>query len=358
MNQNVNELCKDPLFQLNLAIWLAQAQALSEPSHIYPLFYKSELSIYSIGSLLALLPDIRLTVSGKIDCQDGVRPDLVLKTKGTKKFCLLECKASSFSATSIKPASQARTLLLIAGPILSEVLALGTRGQNEGILCYFSGSNQIEPMEDTLRILAQEIEEVKLKSGEYGYFGIKPEQSEILLEYSEGIKNFLNLIRNSPVKILSFEEGTDPRPLYFIPYDPNIQQTKQEQERCRRILFERILAHIISKIGGATIPSPITFTTEEILNSATFGVYEIWGDNEAKKHIRKLAREFLGNITSGIDDSLRKYINYESGIGWTFNLKDRGSYEEMLKQISKFKPETVDLSKRIEPTLFDDTMEG
>ena len=71
MNQNVNELCKDPLFQLNLAIWLAQA--LSEPSHIYPLVYKSELSIYSIGSLLALLADIRLTVSGKIDCQDEVR---------------------------------------------------------------------------------------------------------------------------------------------------------------------------------------------------------------------------------------------------------------------------------------------
>lgn len=356
MSRNINELCKDPLFQLNLAIWLAQPQI--EHFHIHPLFYKSGLSIYSIGPLLALPPDIRLAVSEKLDCQEGARPDLVLETKATKKFCILECKTSSFGPSSTKPASQARALLLIAGPILSEVLGLGTRRQNEGILCYFSGSNQIKMMENTLGILAQEIDGIKLESGEYGCFGVKLEQSTILLEYSDRIKKFLNFIEDSPVKILTFEAETDPRPLYFIPYDPNIQQTKEEQELCRRILFERILSYIISKIGGVTIPSSIIFAIEEILNSATFGVYEVWEDNETKKHIRRLVREFLEDIRSRMDEELREHINYESKRGWTFNLKDTETYEEMLKQISKFKPETLDLSKELQPTLFDDIMEN
>jgi len=123
-------------------------------------------------------------------------------------------------------------------------------------------------------------------------------------------------------------------------------------------LFERILSYIISKIGGVTIPSSIIFAIEEILNSATFGVYEVWEDNETKKHIRRLVREFLEDIRSRMDEELREHINYESKRGWTFNLKDTETYEEMLKQISKFKPETLDLSKELQPTLFDDIMEN
>lgn len=346
---NINKLCDDPLFQLNLAIWLAQPQP-STYFYVFPLFHDAKLSIYSIGPLLALPPDIRLVVSS--DYQEGARPDLILKKEGEKKFCILECKKSSFGPNA-EQARQARTLLLIAGPIISEVLGVGSRGQNEGILCYFSGSNQIEMMENTLRSLAQEIRNLELESGSYGCFGIKAEQLTILLEYSEQIKAFLNLKNDSPVEIIRFDENTDPRPLYFIPYDPNIQQTKEEQEFCRRILFERILANIISQVGSADIPSSITFTTEELLNSATFGVYEIWEDNKAKKHLRRIVKDFLNQIKNTLSEPLRECISYESQKGWIFNLKDKESHQELLKQLQKFKPETLDLSKQIQPSLFD-----
>ncbi len=348
MNQ-ISKLCNDPLFQLNLAIWLAQPQP-SEHFYVYPLFYKSELSIYSIGPLLALPPDIRRADSK--DYQEGARPDLILENKRKKKFCILECKKSSFGPNT-EQAKQARTLLLISGPIISEVLGLGSRGQNEGILCYFSDSSQVEMMEKTLKTLTQDIKNLKLESGTYGCFGIKAEHSVILLEYSNQIKNFLDIKDNSPVEIIRLEKDTDPRPLYFIPYDPNIQQTKEERELCRRILFERILSHIISKIGGADIPSLIIFTTEELLNSATFGVYEIWEDTEAKRHIRRIVKDFLNQIKNNIAEPLKECITYESQKGWSFNLKDRETYEELLKQLQKFKPETLDLSKKVEPTLFD-----
>ena len=350
---NINELCKDPLFQLNLAIWLAQPQPLSE-FYVYPLFYESQLNIYSIGPRLALPLDIRLAVTEKIDFQDAIRPDLILTTAEKKKFCILECKSSSFGPNS-STAEQARTLLLVTGPVISEVLGIGKRGENEGILCYFLGSDGGELMEETLKILEKEIKDkTKLETGTYGCFEIKPSQTSIILEYPEKIKIFLNLTKDSPVEIIKFEEDTDPRPLYFVPYDPNIQQTKEEQELSRRILFERMLGHMISKIGGADIPYSVTFTTQELLDYATFGFYEIWEDNEAKKHLRRLVKDFLNQIKNFINEPLRESVIYEPQKGWSFNLKDRETHEEILKQLQKFKPENLDLSKKIGPTLFDD----
>lgn len=352
MNLNINDLCKDPLFQLNLAIWLTQPQPL-ERFYVYPVFYESKLNIYSIGPLLALPPDIRIAVKDKINCQDSVRPDIILEMQGKRLFCILECKSSSFGPESSNT-NQARNLLLISGPIFPEVLAIGNRGEYECTLCYFIGANSVELMEKTLKILEDEIrDKTNLATGNFGCFGIKPSKSAIVLEYSERVKTLFNLKFYPEREIIRFEQDTDPRPIYFIPYDPNLEQTEEEQRLCRRILFERILSYIISNIGSSDIPMSVTFTTEELLSSATFGFYEIWEDNEAKKHVRRLVKGFLNQVTNSVSEPLKESITYESLKGWTFNLKNIETYIELLKQLQKFKPESLDLSKQIQPDLFD-----
>lgn len=352
MSLNLDEICKDPLFQLNLSIWMTQSQPPTNFS-IYPLFYKSGINIYSIAPLLALPPDARIAVLDKIACQESARPDLVLELK-EKRFCVLECKSTSFGYKS-SASNQARTFLLLTGPIMSEVLGIGNRGENEAILCYVTGPNNARLMNNSLESLAKEIKDkTGLKTGNYGCFEIRPSQSAIVLEYSEKIKHFLNLIKDPPVEVIKIEPNTDPRPLYFIPYDPNIEQTKEEQKFCRRILFERILSHIISNIGNADIPASMTFKTADLLISATFGVYEIWEDTDAKKHIRWIIKDFLVNVKKSVSPALKECIIYEPQKGWTFNIQNKEEQEELLKHLQRFKPENLDLSKKKEPTLFDD----
>lgn len=352
MTSNINQLCKDPLFQINLAIWMAQPQSVLH-FYIYPIFYESGLRIYSIGPLLALPPDIRLAVAKKINCQAAVRPDLILESQRNRRLCILECKASSFGPES-STASQARSFLLIANKILSEVLGLPTRAESKGMVCYLIGPDNAELMEGTLDALEKEIKEkVNCESGNYGCLKIRPFESSIILEYPEKIKKYMNLKKDSPIQIIEIKKDTDPRPLYFIPYDPNIQQRKEEQEYCRRVLFERILSYVLSSIGGSTIPGSITFLTDDLLNAATFGIFDIWEDNEAKKHIKRLVRDFIENIRASINESLRQCISYESQKGWIIDLKDKGIQDELLKQLQKYKPEELDLSKKIEPTLFE-----
>lgn len=349
---NLEDICKDPLFQINLVIWMAQPQS-SPNYYVNPLFYKSGLTIYSIEPLLTLPPDIRKIVSNKkIEVKESVRPDLILKVTDQKKFCILECKASSFGPESSN-SIQARTFLLMTGPIISQVLGIGDK--NEGILCYFTGPNNSNLMNNTLQKLAKRMKvDTNLQIGKFGCLEINLSNSSILLEYSKSTKTSLKLTEESPVKILDVEKDTDPRPLYFIPYDPNIEQTKEEQEFCRRIFLERILSSIISKIGSIdNIPTSLTINTDELLTSATFGLYEIWDNSDTKKNIRKVVKDFLINIKNSINSSIRDCIIHKPQEGWTFNIRDKKTHEELLNQLQRFKPENIDLSKEIEPSLFD-----
>ncbi len=351
MEQDINSLCKDPLFQLNLAIWLTQPQHADNVC-VDPIFYKSGLSIYSIGPLLTLPLDIKLAIKGKINFKDSIRPDLILEKKELNRYCLLECKGSSFGSGS-STAEQARTLLLIAGPIISEVLGVGSRRQNAGVLCYMTGPNQNSMLGTTLLELKEEIESIGLEPGPFGCIEISADESVITLEYSLEVKELLSLKIDSPLQIMKLEKDTDPRPLYFIPYDPNINQTAEEKEFSRRVLFERILEFFITNIGGADVPIKTYIKTEKFLNDATFGMYSIWDDDEAKKCLRKLVRTFLKKIEGTLKTPAKECMHYEIEDGYMVDIKDDNAKSEFLKQLQKIKPETMGVSERVQPSLFE-----
>lgn len=346
MKEKLQELCSDPLFQTNLAIWLAQPK----PGHfsVRPVLYQSGFKIFSIGPLLPLPPDIRLmTRESNIECQDGAKPDLILESDNRAKLLIMECKKSSFGYSS-STSGQARTLLLLSGPIISEVLAIGRRSSAQGILCYFTRSEHLAPLENTLGTLVQDMQKANLDSGDYGCLGIGPNDTAILLTYSDKMKSLLRFQSISPMEILSLENDTDPRPLYFIPYDPNIEQSREEQALSRRILYERFLSHTLTKIGPAIAPCEIVLTGEEMLKAATFGLYDIWEDADARKHMRRLWRDFMDCLRNSLKEEQRNYMKYKPDEGWTLTFENRNVYEEMLTQISKFKPEFVDMSKTLE----------
>jgi len=351
MKQDINTLCKYPLFQLNLTIWLTQPQSPDEVC-VDPIFYKSVLNINSVSPSLSLPPKVRNTVSGKLDCQDVASPDLVLTDMQSNLFCLFECKASSFGIQSTA-ARQARTLLLMAGPIISDVLGLGVNKQNCGVLCYLTGPDQMNMLRDTLITVKNEIENTGLKAGPFGCIEIHSSRSVIVLEYQQEVKDLMHLIVDSPATILKLEEGTDPRPLYIIPYDPNIDQTDEEKRFCKRILFERTLGFLISTVGGADIPLEINFGFQQLLNAATFNFCEVWENNNAKKNLRRLVKNFLTDIKNSLPVAMQECINHVPRGEWVINIKDDETKSEFLKQLQKFKPATLDLSEEVQPFLFE-----
>lgn len=344
MNEKIKRICEDPLFQLNLTIWLAQP--MPDNFSIRPLFYQSGFKIYSIGLLLPLPPDIKLiTETSNLKVQGSVKPEIILECENTTKLLIVECKKSSFGKTS-STANQARTLLILSGSTIFDVLGMDTSKTLKGYLCYFTMAEQTGLLENTLSQLAEEIKlQINLKTGGYGCFGINPENNSIQLEFSEQLMSDLGIIQSSPVEVLNVVDGTIPRPLYFIPYDSGVDQTPEEQAFCRRILYERFLGFILCKIGPAAIPGNVIITWDEVIKEVTMGLYEVWDDRDVKKHMKSLWHEFMRALKASFKENLRNYLNHELNVGWCFKFQNKDEHEELVSQVCKFKPEEMDLSK-------------
>lgn len=339
MNRQVEQLCGDPLFQLNMAIWLSQP---TPGIAVRPVFYESGFNIYSIGLALPIPPDIRLILNeSEMDYQESSMPDMVLANADRKKICILECKKSSFGVGS-STALQAKTLLVISGPVVAEVLAVGLRNHSMGILAYLTRRDQVDSLQDTLEKLANELAKIKIDTGVSGCLGIGCNEKSVTIEYSEDFKEIMNFKHDSPVEVLLIESDTDPRPLYFIPYDPSAfnQQSENEQKICRRILYERFLSHIFSKVGSTSITGEekLVLSIDEILNAVTFQLYAIWDDSGAKKHLKRLLKDFMMTLKDFLVNGFKDILTFESGVGWIINIKDQEVHENIIKQMCKFKP--------------------
>lgn len=340
-------ICNDPLFQLNLAIWLAQP--MPDSSFINPILYRSGFKIYLIGPVLSLPPDIRLTtgdLAGKL--QASAKPEIIFESENKQKLLIMECKKSSFGKSS-STAHQARTLLVLSGSIVSEVLAIGARESSQGILCYLTKSEQKLQLEDTLAELSKEVKDLmNYDTGISGCFGIELNNSSLLLDYSDQLQSVLRLQSTRPIEIANFDGESDFHLLYFIPYDPSIEQTPEEQAFCRRILYERILSYILCKVGPSIPPKEIIIAKEDVMREVTFGLYDLWDDVDSKKYMRNLLKEMMLDLRNFLKEAQRHCLEYEERKGWVIKLKDNDEYEEILMQITKFKPENLDLSKQID----------
>ncbi len=352
MNRQVEELCGDPLFQLNMAIWLSQ----SKPGDfgVRPIFYESGFGIRSIGPRLSLPPDIRLILNeSKIDYHESAAPDIVLSNDNYTEICILECKKTSFG-TGSSNILQANTLLIISGPAAPEILGVGLRGQSIGILAYMTRFGQVDTLQDTLEKLRADLSRINIESGEPGCFGIGCSSKTVNISYTANLRGAMNINYDSPVEVLSIDDDTDPRPLYIIPYDPSSinQHSREEEKICRRILYERFLSHVLCKVGSANVPAEIKIPIDEILNASTFHFFEIWEDRSVRKNFKSLLKEFMLGLKEYLADG--DILNFETGVGWVITIKDNATHENIIKQIAKFRPESMALDKDLMPDLFDE----
>src|ERR1700676_1052256 len=116
------DLIRDPVFQLNLLLWMAKEQ----PPIGYvvkPLFFENGFAVLYIEQPFAF-PEAAVVAIEK--CTQNIsakpEPELLLRRMLDKKALYLEAKANSFSSTS-DTARQARGHLLAAGEVFAEVLA-------------------------------------------------------------------------------------------------------------------------------------------------------------------------------------------------------------------------------------------
>ncbi len=346
------EIINDPLFQLNTVLWLTQP--LPEKSLVAPLLHQKGFRVYAIAPALGVPPDIVLRAqSAQLEVQQRARPDVILANKLNKRFVFVECKASSFSITSDQ-AKQARAFLLMAGErVVEEVLGLPTGQVSSSILEYVLPEDQRISLQTTLNTLSNELRRHSLPVGKSGVMGFEIKSKALCVVFDENGGQFLGITPNDQV-VMRVDSDTDPRPLYFIPYDPDVDQSEEERRFCKRVLFERIHSAVLVAIGRAEPLGDLRLEITKLLNDATFGMYNLWENPESAKHMRALCRQLLDALSKAVNKEINNAFAYESSNTWKISLSDAEKKQQVLAAVERFSCETMDLKAPPMPGLFDE----
>jgi hypothetical protein len=350
MSPTKTDLVSDPLFQLNVLLWLTQP--LPEGSHFVPLLYQRGFTVYAIAPALAVPPDVFLAAQGTtVSIQQNGRPDVVLTHEEERKFAFVECKASSFGP-GVKAAEQARAFMLMAGRA-AEVLGLAASQVTDAILGYMVPESQKVSLQQTLVALARELTANKLPAGRTTVLSLQASAEELMLSMDAAGSTFFSLpVASYP--ILKLLPDTDPRPLYFIPYDPDVDQSAHERLFCKRVLFERIHSAVLVAIGRANPPVTLTLLPNDLLNDATFGMFSLWQNRESASHMRALCRQLLWKLAKAVNGEISETFSYEQQPGWKVSLPDADRHERVVDAVSRFSCEKMDLFADPERDLFEE----
>jgi hypothetical protein len=329
MSSTPNELIKDALFQLNAILWMTQPHpALNS---VKPIFSEVGFVVYAIAPALSPPPDIRLRIrDSSIAAQDNVRPDVVLANENQQRFAFLECKARSFGPKS-STSAQARTLLIVAGPRSAEVLALGPNSVRDSCATYVVPEGERGQLSRTISQLVGGLSANGITPGNSIILGLNVTGSHIVLVTDQQASMFFG-IQEGNIPVIVLEPETDPRPLYFIPYDPDVfpSQSREEATFCKNILFERMQSSILAAVGHAHSQQEIVLEPARLLNDAMFGMYDHWQNKESARHMRHLCRQFIAAIRINVNRVVGSEVVIEQGDGWVIRIDDEEQREKIL----------------------------
>lgn len=340
------DLLGDPVFQLNLALWTLEELPKSAP--IRPIFREHGYHLHSIARPLPLAPSLRAALDSSVKPNDAPSPDVLAEAQGNP-FLLIECKKSSFGTES-STAHQATKLIAISSDLTSSLGLSG--GARPGIVTYLTPWDQCEALAGTLGEIHSELDGQGLQAPAPATIGILLDGEGVAIRSCESgnLPAALADAIEEPVLVIKSPPDEDPRPLYFIPWDPGVTQSPEEEALCREMLFARVLMEAVQDVGRCSPPDRLVISMQNLLARATFGVSEKW---RARHDLQKLERETklrLGKTLEPLKDRLS--IAVPSGperVELTLHSGDDrdDAVEQLLKPVSQEKAEQA----AKEPTL-------
>ena len=294
---------KDPIFQLNFTIWMLQT--LPTNASIRPVLKEIGYVLHSISRQLPLPPALRpqmVKLLGKENAE-GPCPDVIAEGTGLP-WLLIECKASSFGPTS-STTEQALKLLAIAEGIVGQ-LGLAPKSVPTQV-AYLTALTSSVALIQTLKELGARLSESGLPSAKTSVFGLSTRSDGVYVTWAnpvQGCSSEASSELKSGLRVIELDAENDPRPLYFMPWDPSVTQSPEERDYCRAVLFARVQSEATSLIGRTTIPGHIVLDLRQILSSATYGVSDLWRSKPDLGRTIRDCRSFLWQSLESLKERL------------------------------------------------------
>jgi len=241
----------------------------------------------------------------------------------------------------------------MAGLRAADVLGLDASQVKDSIVGYVVPEAQKPALEPTLTALTGELSGHGLPAGRATVLGLQAKAQELTVSFDAAGSAFFSLSAgNHPV--MKLEPDTSPRPLYFIPYDPDLNPSDEERLFCKRVLFERIHSTILVAVGRASPPANLVLHPNDLLNDAMFGMFSLWQNRDSATHMRSLCRQLVRALANAVNGEIAETFSYDQQTGWKLTLPDADRHKRVIDAVSRFSCETMNLRAVPERELFDE----
>ncbi len=297
-------LIRDPIFQLNILLWMAKEQP-SDNYYVRPLFYELGYSIIYIEHPFAFPEETSNAMKDSgLDISTAQEPDLILGRKEDNKALYFEAKANSFFAASTS-SRQARAHLVASGPVFSEVLA----PLDSCLLCYVVPKDGLKRMSECLTTLTTELMTKELKPGLFSCHGLTFDGKQLVYSWDSAFKAHVGLTEDMTSVLNNIDEDTDSAPLVLVFSDEDCSNT-ETRDFYRRVVIDQVRACLLCTLRSLPVGARYETTPDSILRRTTDGVFDYLG-RVRQGGLRRLVRQ---NVLRRIYDHWK---DRQSGVGFT-----------------------------------------
>lgn len=286
----------DPLFQVNLSLWLTQPRPSAGLSP-RPLLREAGYEVYQIEPSLALPLSVQTALgASKLPFSQSSEPDILFR--GPQGAILLwECKRSLFGyapPNNEREHKQARTFLLATSALLESALGLPPGRVRATHLNYCAMRKEGTPQFAGVQAIAGELQAAKFAITSSSAFLLFVENQALCLVVEPGLATLpaplQTAVGSSPCELLKVgDEKTDPRPLYYYPWMPDSEPQPDDYNMAQ--FGNRVLGAIAQFLGSRKAPYSAEISFEEVLRLVYNPFFPNWRSVGQRQHIKAKAFE-------------------------------------------------------------------
>jgi hypothetical protein len=279
-------LLSDPVFQLNLLLWMAKEQPADSYS-VRPLFREHGFEIIYIENPFPL-PEEVVSIIDKagLEVSRTPEPDLLLGRKRDHRALYLEAKANSFSPASTN-CKQARGHMVAAGPAFAEVMA----PYQTCLLCYVLPKKANALMRKCLSVLHKDLAGAELDDSPFSVHGLSVRGTNLVYSWDRAFSQHTGARGSSATIMRNVGDDTDPSPLLLV-YTDEDYPDPERRGLIRKAVLNQVHAEMLCQLQTCPPLQPYEATAEGLLMKMTDGVLKYLG-RERLRSMRRLVRENL-----------------------------------------------------------------
>ena len=338
-----DDLIRDPVFQLNLLLWMAKEQP-KDHWRVRPVFCEAGFSILYIEQPFRFpVVTSQAIKASPLAISFAPEPDLLLARAGNGKALYFEAKANSFGLGS-STCEQARGHLIAVGPAFSE-----TYPPLNALLCYVLPDAARPEMGLCLGQLLAELEAAGLKPGMHSVHGLEVAKGDLAYRWDDAFSAHVGMTGGSAVVLKDMAEDTDPSPLLLVYTDEDCP-TPDMQSFYRRAMLDQVRARLLCDLHAVEAGGLYQVSVDQLLKRTTEGIFDYLA-SKRQKSVRGLVRtNVLVPICKYWEAKLPGCVSWKDGM-FTVRWADESEKDQLLDWLEDRSTRFPDDKPREDPWL-------